>query len=130
MKIRALLTILLSLILGFVIGFVVSQEVVHYRVKDVQSMSSQETFKTRTFSIIEPTDQQIELIDPIIDDYSVKFDEARDKMRKEYHGIITDFHAELRPFLSEEQMKKLEEFPKHFRYRGRDSVVNENKVKE
>ena len=122
MKIRALLTIFLSLILGFVIGFVVSQEVVRYRVKDVQSMSSQESFKSRTYSIIEPTSQQQMVLDPIIDEYSAKLDETSTRMRGEYHTLISEFHAELRPYLSEEQIKKLEEFPKHFKSGSKDTV--------
>lgn len=128
MKIKAVLTILISLVLGFIIGFMVSQELIRYRTKDVQSMSSNETFKSRTYAIIEPDDQQKAFIDPVIEKYSEKLNEARGRMKKEYHDILSAFHDELRPFLNESQIKRLEEFPKHFKYKSRDTTEsNEQK---
>jgi nitrate/nitrite-specific signal transduction histidine kinase len=127
MKLRAILTIILSLILGFVIGFVVSQEVVRYRVKDAHSMSSNESFRSRTYSIIEPAADQQSTIDSIIDIYSEKLNTIRGQMRSQYSNFFKEFHEELKPHLSEEQIKRLEEFPKNIKSRGRDTTFRQER---
>lgn len=125
-KTRAILSLLFSLILGFVLGFFVSQEIVRHRVKDVESLSSYESFKTRLYTIIEPNADQIQQIEPIIEQFSDKMEGLKKRFRSEYGKIIQDFHNELKPFLSEEQVGKLDQFPKYFsrRHRGQaqDSI--------
>ena len=125
-KIRAILSLLFTLILGFLLGFFVSQEIVRHRVKDVESLSSYESFKTRLYAIIEPNEEQIQQIEPVIEQFSDKMEALKKSFRSEYGKIIQDFHNELKPFLNAEQVGKLDQFPKYFgrkhRNHAQDSI--------
>ncbi len=113
MKTRAILTILISLITGFAIGFLTSSQITNMRTRDVHSMSSIEAFKARTFSVIEPTGEQKDRIMPIVEEYAVKSDSLRKGTYREFHSLMDEFHARLEPYLTEEQMQRLHEFPKY-----------------
>lgn len=126
-KIRALLSLLFSLILGFLLGFYVSQEIVRHRVKDVESLSSYESFKTRLYTIIEPTMEQTQQIEPIIEQFADKMEAYKKRFRSEYGKLIQDFHNELKPFLNEEQVGKLDQFPKYFSRRHKTHAVDTTK---
>jgi hypothetical protein len=113
MKTRAFLTILISLMTGFAIGFVVAGQIGKWRTKDIQSMSSEESFRQRTFSIIEPTPEQQEKIIPVIDEYARKADSLKAAYRKGFNKFFEEYHSQLEPYLEPEQVQKLREFPKH-----------------
>lgn len=113
-NIRAILSLLFALLLGVLIGFFISQELVRHRVKDVESLSSYESFKSRLHTLIEPTQKQMEDIGPVIEKYSKKLDELKKRFRSDYGKTIQEFHKELRPHLNAEQIEKLDNFPKYF----------------
>ena len=113
MKTRALLTVIICLITGFFLGFITSSQITKMRTRDVHSMSSIEAFKARTFSVIQPTEEQKTEIMPIVEEYAVKSDTLRRKASREFHRLMREFHSQLEPYLTEEQMQRLHEFPKY-----------------
>ncbi len=113
MKTRAILTVLISLITGFALGFITSSQITKMRTRDVHSMSSVEAFKARTFSVIEPTENQKAQITPIVEEYALKSDSLRKNTYSDFHNLMDEFHAQLKPYLTEEQMQRLHEFPKY-----------------
>lgn len=121
-KFRAILSLLFALVLGILIGFFISQELVRHKVKDVESLSSYESFKSRLYVIIEPSEEQIKDIEPVIKIFSKKMEEAKRRFRSEYGKIIQEFHKELKPYLNEDQIEKLDKFPKYFIRRHRRST--------
>jgi len=113
MKTRAILTIVISIILGFVVGFYTSSQIARHRTRDVKSLSSKEKFRMRTFSIIEPTEDQKEKILPIVDEYAAHFDSLKKHTYKEFNIFFEKYHSNLEPYLNEEQIEHLRNFPKH-----------------
>ncbi len=112
MKNKALLTVIVSLLTGFILGFFVSSQITRLRTRDVRSMSSSESFKTRTYNIINPKPGQVEELDPVVDHYSDKFDSMRSVTHKGYKELIESYHNDLQPYLTEEQFQNLENFAK------------------
>ncbi len=115
MKNRALLTVIIALVMGFVLGFFTSSQITRLRTRDVRSISSSESFKTRTYNIINPQPEQIRKLDPIVDQYSERFDSLRQLTHKGYKELIGDYHKELQPYLTEEQYQNLENFAKNIK---------------
>lgn len=112
MKSKAFLTVVLSIIIGFILGFLVSSQITRMRTKDVRSMSSQSSFKSRTYELIQPTEEQKGKIDPVIDYYSDQFDSMRSVTHKGFRKLIIDYHNSLEPYLTDEQNDILKEFAK------------------
>lgn len=115
MKNRALLTIIISILTGFILGFVVSSQITRLRTRDVRSMSSSDSFKSRTYSIINPGPEQLQELDPVVERYSEKFDSMKRVTRKGYSDLIESYHQEIKPHLTKEQYENLENFAKHLK---------------
>lgn len=115
MKTRAIILIILSLLISFLLGFISSNQIHHFRTKDVRSMSSIESFKERSFSLIQPTEEQITNLEPIIDEYAVLFDSLRKSTFIQFKEFMDEFYQKLNPYMTEEQIKQTEDFCKHFR---------------
>ncbi len=115
MKTRASIVILISILLGISIGFISANLIHHSRFKDVKSMSSSDSFKERTFNIIHPSENQVEELTPIVDKYGVKFDSLRKYTYIQFKELFEEYHQTMTPFLSEDQIKAVEESSKHFK---------------
>ena len=115
MKTRASIVIIISILLGIAIGFMTANLIHHSRFKDIRSMSSADSFRERTFSIIQPTDNQAIELSPIIDKYGNKFDSLRKYTFTQYKDLFKDLHQEMTPYLSEDQVIAIEEFAKHYK---------------
>lgn len=122
MKVKAVIVISATLVLGFAIGFLTSSMITHQRMKKFRSYNSIESFKQRTIHILQPTEDQLKEIVPLIDEYAKKLDQTRKDFGKEFFALISDFHKELKPLLTEEQIDKLESLmrppPRNSRHRG------------
>ena len=129
MKQKAFLTILISVIIGIFIGFFIWGQVHRIRTRDIKSFSSENSFKDRTYSIIEPTPEQEREIEPIIEKYALKIDSLRSESSQKFKDLINSYHNELEPYVTEKQMQSLIEFPKHFKKNRKDSSC-EGKKKE
>lgn len=115
MKTRASIVILISLLIGAAIGFISANQIHHYKTKDVRSMRSKESFKDRTFNRINPTEEQIEILTPIVEEYGLRFDSLRKCTYKQYMDFLEEFHENLAPYLTEEQINAEKEFALHFK---------------
>lgn len=127
MKTRASIVILISLLIGAAIGFITANQIHHYKTKDVRSMRSKESFKDRTFNRINPTDEQLEILTPIVEEYALRFDSLRKCTYKQYMDFIEEFHEDLAPYLTEEQINAEKEFARHFKKPRNESDETEDK---
>lgn len=125
MKTRAIITIILSLIIGFILGFVVSSQITRHRLKDVKSMSSPRSFKERVYEIIEADPEQREILNDFLDQYGERFDSLRKSMSGNFHEFTDRFHADIQPYITDEQLESLKKFGKgsgkhHDKKQGKD----------
>jgi len=109
MKIRAVLTIIISLLVGFVFGYLTSGQLVKHEMQKRRSHSYQETFVFRTLSVIHPTENQKDSIMPILNNYATRAVTLKDKVSKDFEALMTEMKLELKPYLTEEQFKMLQE---------------------
>ena len=109
MKFKSTLIILVTLIVGIVIGFLINGQITHRKFKRVVEMGMEEGFKNRLYNFIQPTADQKELIDPIIEDYARKNSAIFKNVRSEHDSLMDVFHEELKPLLNEDQLSKLED---------------------
>jgi len=115
MKTRAFIAIIISMLIGVAIGFIGANQLHHHKTKDVRSMNSKESFKDRTFNRIKPDAEQIEILSPIVEEYGIRFDSLRKCTYKQYMDFLEEFHDNLEPYLTEEQLRAEEEFAEHFK---------------
>jgi uncharacterized membrane protein (DUF106 family) len=108
MKVKPVIIISITLIIGFAIGFLASSMISHQRMKRFRSFNSVESFKRRTIHLIEPTEEQNKEILPLIDEYAKKMNQIRKDFGKEFFTLMKEFHNEIIPFLTEEQIERLE----------------------
>lgn len=130
MKKRALLTIIIALLTGFLVGYITANQVRHIKTRDVRTMSSVHTFKDRTIELINPTDEQIKLVSPIIDNYAMKFDSLKKQTYGEYQEFLEEFHNEIFPYLQEEQIVKMQDFAKNFKKKSHNKGKDDKPGKE
>jgi len=123
MKIKSFIIIIITLVLGIILGGLGSGYLRAKKMKDVRSYTSVEGFTYRFLKVLEPTEEQKEQIVPIIKKFSKENDKLRKDYRDDFRQLMKDFRDELYPLLTEQQIKKLEEFrPKH-RSGGEDRRV-------
>lgn len=108
MKFKPVIVISTTLVIGFAIGFLTSSVITNQRMKRFRSFNSVESFKQRTIHLIEPTDEQMKQILPLIDEYAKRMNRTRVDFGKEFFNLMKDFHGKIKPFLTEEQIEKLE----------------------
>ncbi len=116
MKKKAILTILISIIIGFILGFITSSQISFHRVKDVSSLSSKHKFEERTYEILNLSEKQHRNIEPIVSRYASMADSLKKVSYLEFKSLIDRFHSELNPYLLPEQVRRLNDFPKHLHH--------------
>jgi len=109
MKAKSTLIIISTLLVGIIIGFLINGQITHKKYKKFVEYRKEEGFKNRFHKRFDLTAEQRDILDPIIEKYA-KLNSARMKdFRKVFDSTMTDFHREIEPYLTPEQIKKLEE---------------------
>lgn len=120
MKNKPVLIIAITLVIGFFLGFLTSGIIRNQQLKCFRSFSSAEGFKYRTLRMVEPTEEQMKDILPVLDKFAKKSQDVRKEYTKEFRNLLKEYHSELKPLLTDEQIKKMESFSKRRpSYKGR-----------
>ena len=114
-KIKTTLIILFTFIIGMVTGAIITRAFLKYRVEKVLSMSAPAGFAAHFERIIEPTDEQREIVRKILNKYGRQMFQMRQKNLKEFLSIDQAMQEELNSILTPEQRMRLE---KRFSRRG------------
>lgn len=104
MKLRPFLLIFITLVIGIAIGFLASAQLRHKRMKPVRIYSSEERFRQDAFKFIQPTDEQIVVITPIIKKYAKLNRDLQKEYRSNFETLMQDYFAEIKPILTKEQL--------------------------
>ncbi len=120
MKKKPALIIAITLVIGFFLGFLTSGIIRNQQLKRFRSFSSAEGFKYRTLRMVEPTEEQMKDLLPVLDKFAKKSQDVRKEYAKEFRNLLKEYHSELKPLLMDEQIKKMESFSKRRpSYKGR-----------
>jgi len=109
-KIKSGILLLTILLIGFVIGFLTSNQVKESRIRELRTFGSAEGFKYMMEHMLELDDKQKDAIKPVVDNYAKKNFELMKNFRGEFSVLMKEFHKELTPHLTPEQIKRLNEF--------------------
>ena len=115
-KIKSGIILLTTLLIGFVIGFLTSTQVKENRIRELRTFGSAEGFKFMMEHMLELDGEQKDAIRPVVDKYAKKNFELMKNFRGEFSVLMKEFHKELTPYLTPEQIERLNEFGK----RGRE----------
>jgi hypothetical protein len=103
-KFKPVLVIIGTLIIGFILGYFVSGAVTHHKIKYYMKVTEKEGFVNMIYERIDPSDEQKKQLYPILQKYSQKSNKCI-----EYHKVVIDsLRTELEPYITAEQMQKLE----------------------
>lgn len=104
-KLRPVIVILGTLLIGFIIGFVVSGYIHDHQLKNFMQCAGKDGLVKMIYQKTNATEEQRQLLDPILQKYSEKSSECLEK-----HKIVIDsMRKEIEEHLTPEQRRKLEE---------------------
>lgn len=125
MKNKPVLIIAITLVIGFFLGFLTSGIIRNQQLKRFRSFSSAEGFKYRTLRMVEPTEEQMKDLLPVLDKFAKKNQDVRKEYAKEFRNLLKEYHSELKPLLTDEQIQKMESFSQRKPpYKGRSNFQN------
>ncbi|MCB0629508.1 MAG: hypothetical protein R2824_11975 [Saprospiraceae bacterium] len=117
MNIKGILTVVGLLALGFIGGFFTHRQVTIKQVQQVREIAQERGFQRHLLDFIEPTPDQREQLEPIIQRYAKQMGKQMMEHRQERQILIDAMHDEIKPLLSDGQLKKLDDFAKKVRGR-------------
>ena len=114
MRSRSVLVIIATLIIGFAIGFLTNAHLTRKKIQSFVKMGTSTGFKNRIYHIMRPDPAQRKAIDPILEKYSVEIHESVARSRSEIRDIHIEMMKELKPYLTDEQITRMENTFKRF----------------
>ena len=114
MKTKSTLIIIATLIVGIIIGFLINGLITHNRYKRFVEYRKEEGFKSRFYKHFDLTGDQKELIDPIMDKYAKMNSTLMTDFRKKFDSTMSEFHNEVEPYLTPEQIERMEQSKDRF----------------
>ena len=84
-------------------------------------MSSERHFRAVLYKVIEPSDELRNKLEPIIESYGKEGRELQREFRKSFETHSENYWNEIKELLSQEQLKKLEDYNKNREYEMRRS---------
>ena len=93
--------------------------------KEFRSYVSVEGFRYHALKLLEPTEAQKAKIVPVIDKFSRENQQLRKKYKTEFIQLMKQYHNELDPLLTKEQLDKLKQV-RSSNSRPRDRGKNRN----
>lgn len=121
---KTILAMIGLVLIGFFAGFFTHQQMTVNRFKKIASFGMKEGFKRHLYRVIEATEEQQQILDPIVEDHATKIGAIHQKGRQEHQKEIAELHNRLEPHLNDEQIKRLKKFSRRFR-RNRRGKSNE-----
>ena len=101
--------------IGFIAGFMSQRYIAKERIEKVRGLGRGMGMQDRLFHAIDATEEQKTNLAPIIEGYSLELDSNVRSFKLYHRSIIDSMHADLKPYLSPEQVEKLDQLPKRKR---------------
>jgi hypothetical protein len=114
MKTKPVLIIIATLFIGFVIGFITNGQITKTKIDKFVKSGTHEGFKGMYYRVLQPDEEQMKSIDPILDKYGELIHENVTTMQKSMKELHQKMVTEIEPYLNEDQKLRLEESIKRF----------------
>jgi hypothetical protein len=109
--------IITTLLIGFIIGFLVSGRLAKKRIQKMRSDFREQGFNRKVMRALDPTPEQMEQLRPILKKHAKMQKEMMSSMRASQDALFSEFRADVQPYLTEEQVKKLDRMHEKFKRR-------------
>ena len=107
-----------TLVLGIIIGVLVSGRIMQSKVTNYKNFYTEQGFNRQIMRVIKPTDKQKELLKPIFLNQARKNQSLFKECQQRHHELMEGFRAELKNYLTSEQMQRLDHMEKRMRNRN------------
>lgn len=114
MKTKPVLIIVATLIIGFVTGFLTNGYITKSKIDKFVKSGTHEGFKGMYYRVLQPDEEQLKIIDPILDKYGALIHENVTTMQQSMKELHQKMVSEIEPYLDEEQKVRLEESIRRF----------------
>jgi hypothetical protein len=106
--------IVITLLIGFAIGFLVNGRMTRAKISRWKSVNTEKGFHREFVRALDPTPEQMEKVKPILKKYGDLNRNLMNENRSEQKKLFTEMQNELKPFLTAEQIKRLERMKKRW----------------
>ncbi len=117
LKLKNTLIILATLFLGIVIGFLINGRLSQMRIDSMRENFTQKGMDYSFMRALDPTPSQMENIRPILDKYNDIRMENLETHWKQQKEILDAFESEIKPYLTDQQIKKLNSLKQNYKNR-------------
>lgn len=107
-KLKYTLAFVVILLIGFALGFLVSGRLIHSRVNRMQKYFTEKGFRYEFMHVLRPSPEQWQKMRPVLEDYAQKNRKNMILFRQQQQQLMKNLHHDLKPFLSPQQVKRLE----------------------
>ncbi len=115
------------LLIGFAIGFLVSGRMIKSKVEDMRSYYTPNGFNRHVIRVLDPTDEQLQNINPILIKYAQLNEEMMSDCKNSQRELFLELNEELKPWLSEKQMERLSLMPQERFLKNQSNVPSDNR---
>jgi len=105
------------LLIGFVLGFLTNGRLVKYRIEKMQNFYTEKGVDRGFIRALDLTSDQMEEIGPILREHARKNRNLLHRHREDQQILFQELKAEIKPFLTEEQVEKLDSFKRSWQKR-------------
>ena len=101
---------IIIIIIGFLLGAIIVSFFIDNKMEDPRHNVGKHfkvSFKKRMIRVIDPDEEQLKEIEPIIDKYTERTSEITDKYIEDFSATMDSMHNELEPILTEDQKERL-----------------------
>ncbi len=113
--------IIATLLIGFIIGFLVNGRVTRHKIRNMRSEFTDQGFNRLFMRVLHPTLEQMEQLKPILRKHAENHRGIMKSFHSEQEALFQDFRSDIQPYLTEEQIQRLDEMhEKHKRRLERD----------
>lgn len=108
-KLKSFFLLLITLLVGILLGFLLKTRIIDDRFEQMRGMKKPDGMLNMMIDIIEPSEEQLKELKPILEKHQSKFDtvmvESFDKMKV----LIDSLNNDLSKVITKEQMQRLHE---------------------
>jgi len=110
MKTKFTFMLLGAVLLGLLIGMLVTGRYTRHKVVQIKELGTPEGMHRQFYKLIDPSEEQEELIRPVLHDFAAQSQEMRQRHWDEHRELFKQVKEELGPLLDAEQLQRLEKY--------------------
>ncbi len=108
-KSKSYVIIIITFVLGIVCGVLIKSAITESPFEQIKRLRQHGGIIKRFENILDLSQQQKDKLKPVLDKYSERFEEYSANRRKGFRSIVDSLNTEIKPYLTKEQLQKLED---------------------